>query len=84
MGVVYEAIDRSQGSRVALKTLRDRLSAHDLYRLKAEFRSLEGLEHPNLVSLGELIQEDGAWFFTMELVDGVDLLTYVPTRPSTA
>ena len=76
MGVVYEAIDRERQGRVALKTLRH-VDAEALYRLKNEFRGLQDLEHPNLVGLGELIEERGQWFFTMELIEGVNFLTYV-------
>jgi serine/threonine protein kinase len=76
MGVVYEALDQTRGERVALKTLR-RVDAQNLYRLKREFRALQGLSHPNLVGLGELVEEAGRWFFTMELVEGVDFLAYV-------
>jgi hypothetical protein len=76
MGVVYEALDREHGSHVALKTLR-RLDARTILRFKQEFRALEGLHHPNLVELGDLIEDRGRWFFTMELVRGVDFLSYV-------
>ncbi len=76
MGEVYEALDRERNQRVALKTLR-RLDAGLLYRLKTEFRSLQRMHHPNLISLGELIEADGQWFFTMELIDGVDLVRWV-------
>jgi serine/threonine protein kinase len=76
MGVVYEAIDREHNGRVALKTFRP-ISRDAVLRLKDEFRVLQGVHHPNLVRLGELIEDDGKWFFTMELVDGVDILGYV-------
>jgi serine/threonine protein kinase len=79
MGVVYEATDRRTDARVALKTLKS-LDAQALARLKTEFRALQEVQHPNLVSLGELIETDGHWFFTMELVQGVPLLEYVSTR----
>lgn len=80
MGVVYEVLDREKNARVALKTLR-RMDPDTLLRLKQEFRSLQDLEHPNLVGLGELIEEAGQWFFTMDLVDGTDFYTYVRNAP---
>ena len=79
MGVVYEAYDRERRMRVALKTLRT-LSAEGILRFKNEFRSLQDLSHPNLCTLGELITLGRQWFFTMELVDGVDLLGWVRPR----
>ncbi|HXU71231.1 MAG TPA: AAA family ATPase [Polyangia bacterium] len=81
MGVVYEAYDRERRMRVALKTLRT-LSAEGILRFKNEFRALQDLSHPNLCTLGELITLGRQWFFTMELVDGVDLLGWV--RPERA
>ena len=74
MGVVYEAHDRERNETVALKTLR-RFGAKDLLRFKSEFRALHDIDHVNLSSLYELVQEGGVWFFTMELIRGVDFLT---------
>ena len=76
MGVVYEAHDRELDSRVALKTLRTR-EPRAILRLKNEFRALRDLQHPNLVSFGELFESAGNWFFSMELVHGSDLLSWV-------
>lgn len=75
MGVVYEAFDRTRKMRVALKTL-NRVDAQNIYRMKQEFRALADVTHPNLAQLHELVFEDGLWFFTMELIDGRDLLAY--------
>ena len=78
--MVYEAWDRERGTRVALKALRC-VTAQALAELKREFRAMQGVHHPNLVSLGDLVAEDDECFFTMELVLGVDFLEYVrPTR----
>jgi serine/threonine protein kinase len=79
IGLVYEAMDRAYGTQVAVKTLQ-RLDGEALLRFKNEFRMLQGLHHPNLVRLGELFEEGGSWFFTMELLDGVDFMTYVAQR----
>ncbi len=81
MGVVYAAEDTLLGTRVALKTLRN-ADMESLVYLKREFRSLQDLQHANLISFGELFENQGNWFFTMELVDGVDLLSYVRTEQS--
>lgn len=76
MGVVYEATDTDRQVRVALKTLRY-LAPEAVVSFKHEFRSLRGLQHPNLVHLGELVEDNGLWFFTMDLVEGVDFSEWV-------
>ncbi len=76
MGVVYEAFDEERAERVALKAL-THASPDALVRFKREFRALQDIHHPNLVTLGSLGSIGDRWFFTMELVDGVDFLEYV-------
>ncbi|MGH7297120.1 MAG: protein kinase domain-containing protein, partial [Polyangiaceae bacterium] len=83
MGAVYEALDLERGVKVALKTVLHR-DPDALARFKHEFRALQGIHHPNLVALGELVGDARAAFFTMELVTGMDLVTWVrgETRPA--
>jgi len=80
-GVVYEAIDRSRGTSVALKVLRH-AEGTPLYRFKREFRALADIAHPNLVTLHELLTDGWHWFFTMELVRGTPLVSFLRSKPS--
>jgi len=75
-GVVYEAYDRHREMPVALKRVR-RSDPVQLYLIKREFRSLVGVAHPNLVRLYELFSEGATYFFTMELLAGVNFVRYV-------
>src|SRR5258706_1105358 len=76
MGVVYQVRDRHKRISVALKIIRI-LNAETVGRFKQEFRALQDVQHANLVAFGELHEEAGQLFFTMELVEGVDFLAYV-------
>ncbi|HEX4422248.1 MAG TPA: protein kinase [Kofleriaceae bacterium] len=76
MGVVYEADDLERSQKVALKTISNP-DVEKIYQLKREFRALADLSHPNLVALYDLVVAADSCFFTMELLDGVDLLTYL-------
>ncbi len=76
MGVVYLAYDRELGQEVALKLLHT-LTADGRARLKAEFRSLANIVHPNLIDLYDLVVDERACFFTMELIAGTHIVDYV-------
>jgi tetratricopeptide (TPR) repeat protein len=82
-GTVYRVHDAELGTDVALKVLHG-VSVDDLIALKQEFRSLVDIAHPNLVCLHELIVEDAASFFTMDLVEGPDFLDYVRAASGSA
>lgn len=75
-GVVYRARDGEMGRDVALKTLPD-LGPDQLFYLKQEFRALLDISHPNVVTFHELVADDAAAFFTMELIEGVGFDDYV-------
>lgn len=74
MGVVYRAYDRLIGRPVALKTIplevpeSERAALVD--RLKAEARTAGILDHPNIVTVYDVGEEAGLFYFTMQLVDG--------------
>src|SRR5262245_54057549 len=75
MGAVYRAIDTSLGRAVALKVL-PREMADDVDRLerfRREARMLAALNHPNIVTIYSVDQENDIHFLTMELVVGTSL-----------
>ncbi|MBX3219075.1 MAG: protein kinase [Labilithrix sp.] len=76
MGVVYRAWDRALGKEVALKRMHE-IGPMQAQRLKSEFRTRSALQHRNLVQLFELVTDGDDCFFTMELVDGTDLESWV-------
>lgn len=75
-GAVYEAYDRELEMRVAIKQLQ-RFTPDALLRFKREFRTLANLRHTNIVRLHELFEQDGRWYFTMELVEGRNFVSFV-------
>jgi hypothetical protein len=75
-GTVWAAFDKERSQLVALKTLH-RINPSILFRFKQEFRALADIRHPNLIALHELIAADDLWFFTMDLVEGIDFRHYV-------
>jgi tetratricopeptide (TPR) repeat protein len=76
MGVVYEVYDHERGMRVALKTVH-KLEPEDIMRCKREFRALSRFSHPNVIHLYELVADGDELCFTMEVVDGQHILSYV-------
>ena len=76
MAVVYRAWDRTLGKEVALKRMHE-IGAMQAHRLKAEFRARSALQHRSLVQLFELVIDGDDCFFTMELVEGTDLESWV-------
>ena len=76
MGTVFRVHDRRTNARLAVKGLNN--PAPDLLMyFKREFREFADIRHPNLVRLGELFEAGGRVYFTMELVEGVDFITWV-------
>src|SRR6185436_1878862 len=75
MGRVYLAEDAELGRRVALKLLLKHFT-HDekqLLRFRQEARAASALNHPNILTVHEIGQVDGAYFIATEYVDGETL-----------
>ncbi len=71
MGVVYRAEDKRIGRRVAIKTLTEGFSGQP-EMLERFYREAQAgiLQHPNIVIVYDLGDEDGIPFIVMEFVEG--------------
>jgi eukaryotic-like serine/threonine-protein kinase len=78
-GTVYGAADTLLGRTVAIKALHP---PFDGAMLRREGQSLAQLNHPGVVSLYDLIEEDGRPYLVMEYVDGCDLGQWLSDRAS--
>jgi tetratricopeptide (TPR) repeat protein/predicted Ser/Thr protein kinase len=92
MGIVYRGTDTLLGRPVAIKMLPTAL-ARDPLRSRMfldEARSLASLNHPHIVQVYDLGEQDGTPFFAMELLSGETLEirlereVRLPTRTSLA
>jgi hypothetical protein len=86
MGAVYEVVDQTSGSRIALKQLRTDDTGHTrqlqaVLRFRREFHTIAGLSHPSIVRVHDYGIEAGAPYYTMELLEGGDLRDMAPCDP---
>jgi eukaryotic-like serine/threonine-protein kinase len=82
MGVVWRARDERLGRDVAVKVVHDWVAAdRDLRRrFELEWAALARLQHPHIVRLYDVAEENGRTLLVMELVEGRTLAELVSRR----
>jgi eukaryotic-like serine/threonine-protein kinase len=85
MGEVYRARDTRLGRDVALKVLPAAFSAHEerLSRFRQEACSASALNHPNIITVYEVVQRDATCFIATEFIDGETLRSRAARAPLT-
>jgi serine/threonine protein kinase len=86
MGLVYKAFDTGIGRTVALKVMSEQLACDTEFRSRflREARGAGILQHPNIVTVYELGEWQGAPFIAMEFLEGrslEDILKNAKTTP---
>ncbi len=82
MGVVYEALNRLTGERVALKTILPQHVANPkaAERFVREIQAARCLRHPGIVAIHDVGQDGDLVFFTMEHIEGQSLRSVLNER----
>ena len=82
MGEVYLAKDEQLDRKVALKVLLPEFCSDEerVQRFKLEAKSVSALNHPNVITIHEIVQENEKLFIAMEHVDGVTLRERIESR----
>lgn len=75
MGVVYEAIQESLDRKVAVKVMsvKHGLEETQKRRFVNESMAVARMEHPNIIPVYSVGEQDGISYFSMRLVEGSDL-----------
>src|SRR5262245_57350621 len=80
MGRLYLAQDREIDRRVVIKTLDRDCSAEQKQRFLREARAAGRLNHPNVVSIFDVGEQDRTPFIVMEHIAGGTLATVIQNR----
>jgi WD40 repeat protein len=83
MGVIFEAWQVGLKRRVALKMIRDQAmaNAQQLTRFATEAEAVARLQHPHIVQIYDIGENDGRPFFSLELMTGGNLAQKLAGAP---
>jgi len=79
---VYRALDKDLEREVALKVLHPALMADQIFvaQFQREARIASRLQHPNIVSIFDIAQENARLFLAMALANGPSLTNYIEQK----
>ena len=78
---VYKAFDERLGRDVAIKMLLPHVRETTRKRFFQEATAAAQLNHPNIMSIYDIDEDNGRNFLVVEYVEGVSLAYYVPSAP---
>jgi serine/threonine-protein kinase len=83
MGVVFKGRDVKLNRFVAVKMILPAAipDEADLERFRTEASAAAGLQHPNIVAVHAVGQEEGRWYYCMELIEGPSLAKKLASGP---
>ena len=86
MGEVYRARDSRLGREVALKVLPDSFARDQdrLHRFEQEARAVAALNHPSILAIHDIGDNNGAPYIVSELLDGNSLRVELESGPLSA
>lgn len=78
-GTVVEGVHALAQTPVAIKMIRKEKINHEIYMKLAmqEFKVLEGLDHPHIVRVLELLEDETCYYVVMELINHGTLLDFL-------
>lgn len=80
MGIVYAAEDTLLRRRVAIKVIASGLDSAAEHRFLHEARAAASLNHPNVIAVHEIDEQDGIYYLVMELVARGSVQTLLKER----
>src|SRR5918996_6054491 len=83
MGVVYLAEDMKLGRKVAIKVLSQEFTTNRdrLNRFEQEACAASALNHPNILTIHEVGEDNGTHFIATEFIDGKTLRRHMSKSP---
>jgi len=82
MADVYKARCHKLNRFVAIKVLKEEFSSDDGFvdKFRAEAQSAAGLQHPNIVNIYDVGEENGMYYIVMELIEGITLKNFIERK----